>query len=509
MKPTFDLRPHQIAAIKSFYDAKRAGHRSQIFCLPTGAGKTYCAMEIISHLVKFDKRVNFLVDRDVLVRQTSSEFQRNGIRHGVAAGANTFGRHEAVQVISQQTATSRALPLNHADLNIIDECHVSHRYVASKIKQGGNWLGLSASPFRKGLAELYSNVINVTTTDRLVQEGWLSPLKIYCGVPIEVSKKTNSGEYDVEAAAEATMAIIGDIVQEWEEKTNEHFGGPVKTIVFSNSVADGEELARQFQARGHDFRAVSYLTEQEEKNDLIAMLRDGEIMGIISCMMLQRGFDVPDILCGIDAHPWRKSLSSVVQQCGRGMRIAPDKEYCLWLDPAQNLLRHKDRVMDFWMNGLDELVPMDNVAGEDQPDRNRGVCPKCKSILTGSACLQCGWERPVPTHGGIPMDGPDVVNGKLIALDLKADKPLKVQVGKKLYQVPPPLQGWNEICFLAQAYGKDQRWCQAQYRNLYGEFRRARYDPANHYPPSTMDLRAAIDHSKKLYVERRKRERAA
>ena len=512
MKATFDLRPHQIQAIRAFYDAKREGHRSQMFCLPTGAGKTFCAMEIISHLVKFDKRVNFLVDRDVLVKQTSEEFAKNGIRHGVEAGPNTFGRQEPVKVISQQTAVARSLPLNRADLNIVDEGHILFKYVAAKMEAGGNWLGLSASPFRKGLGSLYSNVINVTTTDRLVEEGWLAPLKIFCGKPVHVSKKTSSGEYDIAAAAEATMDIVGNIVEEWEAKTEQHFGGPVKTICFSNSVYDGEKMEAEFRERGHNFRAVSYLTDPEVKAETIEMLRDGHLTGIVSCQMLQRGFDVPDIMCGIDAHPWRRSLSSVVQQAGRAMRSHPGKEYALWLDHAQNCIRHQERLFEFWAHGLDELIPMDNVAGEDQPDREKGVCPECEALLTGSVCLSCGWEKPTPVGGGAPVDGPAVVDGELVSLDPRQLNGHRVaaQVGRTVYDLPPPAQGWEEICALAQEAGKAEdrahKWAHANFRHLYGHFRKGRYSADKMYPLASNEMRAAIDHRIRLFVAGKKRE---
>lgn len=506
-----ELRDYQVRAIKAFYDAVRDGKRSIMLCAPTGAGKTEIAMGIASHFVKYSKSIQFLVDRDVLVRQTSQRFNDNTIAHGVASGPTTHGRRQRVQISSVQTVRSREIDLSLADLVVNDEAHIVHSHIAQAM-ESGKWLGLSATPFRKGLGTLYDTVINVATTEALVQQKHLAPLKVSCGVPVEAGKKSSSGEYDIRDLTDKAMKIVGNVMENWENRVEWEFGGPVKTIVFSNTVVDGEAMEKAFQDRGHAFRAVSYLTDQDEKEDTIAALREGHIDGIISCQMLQRGFDVPDIMCGIDCHPWRKSLSSVIQQAGRAMRTAPGKSHAVWLDHAQNFLRHRDRIFEFWRDGMDELVPKDNVAGEDAPDREQGVCPECEGIMRARVCTVCGWEAPVAIGGGRAVDGPQVVNGELVDMDtpLTGGKAVKSQVGRREYELPPPHQGWQQLCRMAQEDGRDaqkgQRWCQAQYRKLYGEFRRARYHADKHYPEPSPDLMAAVSHSTRLYQDKQKRE---
>ena len=506
-----DLRGYQAAAINAFYARVREGQRSVMLCAPTGAGKTIIALGLFEHLVKHGKLANFIVDRTPLLQQTSTRLGEFHIPHGVASGTETWGRTEKIQVVSAQSARARRIDLGAADLNVVDEAHIQHRYVTEAIRAGGRWLGLSATPFTKGLADLYQSVVNVETTDQLIHEGWLAPLKIYCGVEIATPKKSSTGEYDVNDAAEKTKEVVVDILTEWEEKTEQHFGGPMKTICFANTVGDAEAIAREFRAAGYDFHVVSYMMSQGEKDELIEAHRKGEILGLISPEALQRGYDVDDIMVGIGAHKWRKSLSAVVQEAGRAMRPAASKDFALWLDCAGNIRRFRERLFDFWATGCEELVPLDSTPGPDEPGRE-AVCPKCQALMMGPRCRECGWSKPAPqrTPGEATL-GTICVNGKLVLLEEGDPRQHVVRIGRTDHELPPPPRGWQELCAIAQSAGKDkdrgQSWCQRFYKEMYGDFRYARFKPEQHYPAASPDMLRAVEHSTHLFVEAKKRER--
>ena len=504
-------RPYQVRAINSFYGAVRRGASRLVVCAPTGSGKTVVAGALVEHVVEKGRSVNFILDRDILVKQTSREFLSAGIRHGIQSGEQTFGQQYPCQIVSVQSAIARNLPLHLAKLNVVDECHIGWKYIFDEMQRGSVWLGLSASPFREGLGLHYDGgVINVAPTFGLVEEGWLAPLKIFCGVPIEVTKRASTGEYDLEAAATATLAIIGNILDEWEARASEHFGGPAKTIAFANTIADAEAMAEEFRGRGHDFEAYHYQLGTDVKDRLIKRLRHGDIMGLVSVEALQRGFDVPDIKIGIGAHPWR-TVSPVVQETGRPMRIAPGKKFAIWNDHAQNVLRHRAALMDFWAHGMDELDDRDNrPTGEDAPEREGAVCPQCDALLFGPKCRECGWTKPAATFNPAGESTTEHVDGELVEIDTGAPKSHVAKVGRKTYEIPPITVGSLQLCALAQEAGKDgvkgQRWMQAQCKKLYGDFAKRRFDPEKPYPAPDDTLRAAVEHSNQLFVDGRKRE---
>ena len=146
--------------------------------------------------------------------------------------------------------------------------------------QGSTWLGLTATPFKAGLGDIWQDVVNVISTNDLVRQGWLASLKIYVG-HMKTPDKNSAGDFDVRSAATIVIGDAKKIVSDWEEKTKEHFGKPVKTIAFANTVSDAEALNDEFNSRGHDFKVLHYELKQEQKDDAIADLRAGRIMGLV------------------------------------------------------------------------------------------------------------------------------------------------------------------------------------------------------------------------------------
>ena len=534
------LRDYQSASIELLREGIRDGHPRQILCAPTGSGKTLVGAYLIAEAAAKGSKAAFVCDRVALVNQTSKVFTEFGIPHGVAQGQNTFGRSLPVQVCSAQTIEARGF-WPDLDLVIVDEAHTQRKATLEFITAINKpVIGLTATPFSAGLAQTYSRVVNVTTTDKLIKDGWLAPLKVYAAKEIDMKgAKTNGGEWAASEVQARGSKIVGDIVAEWQAKTDKHFGKPVKTIGFSATVEHGEELCRAFQEAGHDFRQVSYKDgNNESRAALIEAFRRGEVMGLVSCEALAKGFDVPDILClaegsrvltekrglvpiekiskcdrlwdgvewvshggavcrgeqnvieyeglaatpghlvktaeqawppfgdaaiqqipivqtgisgiaipecaglfsrgrnhravsqtfrqakrrvwdildagprnrftcegllvhncGIAARPYRRSLASHIQQIGRVMRSAPDKDFALWLDHAGNYLGFLEETLDFFAQGVNELD--DGERGHVVRKRfSNGEAPKCRRCgyvwgegEEANLCPACGLER--------------------------------------------------------------------------------------------------------------------
>lgn len=430
MARSLELRPYQDGSIERLRIGARDGHRAQLLMIPTGGGKTIVAVSLVKSVVEKMARAAFVVDRVSLVDQTSATFDEYGIPHGVMQSSHWRCRpYERIQVCSVQTLARRGFP-EGLELIIIDECHVQHKSVIDFIKANPRVrvIGLSATPFTKGMAKTYTNLVNVVTQEQLISEGWLCPIKAYAAIAPDMTgaKVKFNGEWDEREIDTRCTAIVGDIVSEWLDKTNKHFGKAVKTIVFSASVAHGEELCAAFGKAGFRFEQVSYKdTDDEARRALIEEFRkpDSDITGLISCEALSKGFDVTDILCGIGARPYRKSLSSHIQQVGRVMRPHPGKEFALWLDHAGNWLRFRDDTEDVASNGLSELddgKALDAKVRKEPPqeDIEQHKCGDCKFIMpkTAKQCPMCGWERPRRASMHEQIDGHMIeVSGKATA----------------------------------------------------------------------------------------------
>jgi superfamily II DNA or RNA helicase len=195
------------------------------------------------------------------------------------------------------------------------------------------------------------------------------------------------------------MQITGDIVSEWIKKTHEIFGRPRKTIIFCSGVEHGADLSKKFAEQGYNFISISYKDEDEFKREVIEDFSkpDTEIHGLIATDILTKGFDVPDVMIGVSARPFSKSLSSHVQQMGRVMRGYPDKEFAVWLDHAGNYIRFQEDWEEIYNNGVHELDDAREKAKKEKTDKEKEAakCPKCGHLWAGGSdtCVHCGYTR--------------------------------------------------------------------------------------------------------------------
>ena len=469
----------------------------QILCAPCGAGKTICA----AHLVEATQRkgpggIIFLADRVSLIRQTSDEFRKFGIEHGVVQGEYTHGRTLPTQVCSMQSLEKRGfLPGSSIRLVVYDEAHgIRKQMVKLLLSMNVPLIGLTATPFTKGLGKIYDGCVDLITTDQLVAEGWLSPLRVIAGAEPDMAGAPTGkrGEWTGGAIEQRGRVIIGDILATWKEQTQRFFGGPVKTIVFSATVAHGREICEAFQEAGYDFRQVSYLDKDEEDAERkIEMYRQGKIMGLISVDKLSRGFDVPDTMCMIAARPYKEAFGAHIQQMGRVMRCAPGKEFGLLLCHSGNYLGFRDDMADFFRNGpgpLDMGKDKGKQRVRKKKPRKELVCP-CGVVMDpgSNVCSVCGREMK-RTNKVTVMDGEMVEVTGVTGGKGWADKAVGDYV-------------WQQVCRLALERKGDahsaKKTARGYFVNLTGAWpsKSRAFDPA---PLSAMDRQIGKDVNKGL-----------
>ena len=193
-----ELRPHQTDVVEKLVQGFKDGHRSQLLYAPTGFGKTEVAMAIMLEQAKQLKNVAMVLDRIVLVNQTSTRLGNYGINHGVLQADHwRYRPYEKIQVCSAQTLESRD---NFPDVSllIIDECHVQRKQIIQFIKDRPDMkvIGLTATPFTNGLGDTYTNVVGAKPTGDLIEDKWLTPLKIYIAKEIDMTgAKKVAGEW--------------------------------------------------------------------------------------------------------------------------------------------------------------------------------------------------------------------------------------------------------------------------------------------------------------------------
>lgn len=473
---SLQLREHQLTAIESLREGFKQGHNRQLLYAPTGYGKTEIAIYMMQATAQNYKRAAMVLDRIVLVDQTSKRLDKYDIEHGVFQASHwRYRPYERLQVCSAQTMERRD-DFPETDLLIIDECHIMRRQVVDYIQSRPNMkvIGLTATPFTKGLGELYSNVVVGSTTNFLVDNDWLTPLKVFIAKEIDMTgAKKVAGEWSADEVQERGIKITGDIVEEWIKKTHEVFGRPRKTIVFCAGVSHGADLVEKFARSGYNFVSISYKDNDDFKREAIKDFSrpDTEIHGLIATDILTRGFDVPDVMIGVSARPFSKSLSSHIQQMGRVMRSYPGKDYGIWLDHSGNYLRFRDdwdEVYEVGVHKLDEK--MEKAKKEPtEKEKKEARCPKCEALWpkNSEVCGECGHVRQ-------RLNQILTLPGQLTEL-----------AGRKKSGVIDKQDFYSQLLYIAHSRNYNRNWASHKYREKFGVWPRGLIESIKQPDPST------------------------
>lgn len=396
------LRPHQTATMDNLRQGFAMGHRAQMLYAPCGAGKTEIAVSMMDGSAKKNRRSAMLVDLKLLCAQTSARLAKYAIDHGIIQPESPRYRPELpIQVCMIQTLEARG-GFPAVDLLVVDEAHTLRASVIEFVRNNPTVkvVGLSGSPFTKGLANTYTNVVSACTVNQLIDQGLLISPRIFIAKQIDMTgAKKVAGEWSDKEATERGIKITGDVVAEWIAKTNEVFGGPKKTIVFCSGVAHGADLVQKFAEAGFNFISVSYKDDDEYKRQVLEDFAkpDTEIHGLIATDLLTKGFDVTDVCVGVSARPFSKSFSAHVQQLGRIMRPHDSKETAIWLDHSGNFLRFRDQWDSLCADGVTHL---DDGAEKIKPEptdneKEQSKCPRCGCLWNSATdvCAHCGFVR--------------------------------------------------------------------------------------------------------------------
>jgi len=391
-----NLYAFQSQSVEALRANIRVGINNQILSAATGSGKTVIAVYLLEECYNKGKRAIFVCDRIALINQTSAMLDEYGIPHGVIQAAHWRWRPgELIQVASAMTLERRSWPEN-TNLIIVDEAHGIRKQVVNRIDRRDTVvIGLTATPFTKGIGKHYDAVVTVTTTNKLITEGYLSPFRIFAASePDMKGVKVVAGEWQEDETAKRAMPIIGDIVAEYLKH-----GENKKFIAFGVNVAHCEEMQKQMLAAGVHCELYTYRTGDDERTEMVKEFRkpDSYIRGLISVSALAKGFDVSDVEVIIMARPLRSSLSEHIQIMGRGLRSHPGKTCCTILDHAGNSVRFWNETQDFFENGASTLDDgkRKEKKKKDPKEKKPLKCPKCFSVhAPAPSCPACGFIYP-------------------------------------------------------------------------------------------------------------------
>jgi superfamily II DNA or RNA helicase len=398
MKAELELRPFQAAAVQSLRVGLKESFLRQMLYSPTGSGKSVMATGLIKGARLKNKRVAFLVNRVQLVEQMSAVLRRYGIPHGVIQGENTRREYEHVLVCSIQTVAKRGLP--DVDFIVIDEAHAvagskDYRGIIESLA-GKPVIGLSASPFSKGLGKhydslggpLFERMVIAASIGELIEDGFLVDCDIYAPSEPDMSGikqvRNKFGEMDWSdmdvGNATDKAELIGDIVSHWFKLARN-----TSTVVFAANIAHSKHIVEQFCAAGVSAAHLDCYADTDERRDVLRRFESGEIRIVSNSALLAEGWDAPFCETLILARP-TKSLIRYLQMVGRVLRPFDGKDKALVLDHSGTVKRLGFPTDDLPLE-LDDGKPR---SASKQAQEKEAPLPK--------ACPSCAFMKPPKVH---------------------------------------------------------------------------------------------------------------
>lgn len=427
------LRPHQARAIDGLRASLMAGNVRPLLQAPTGAGKTVIAAHIVAGARAKSKRITFCVPSIGLVDQTFERFRENGIdaaEMGVIQADHPWRRaHAPVQIATAQTLARRSLP--ESDIVVIDEAHIRHG-VYERWMTDTDWLkvpfiGLTATPWARGLGLLFDDLIKPTSLKELIELGLLSPFRVFAPSHPDLDGiKTVAGDYHEGELAERMnkTVLVANIVETWLAR-----GENRSTLCFATGRAHAKAIRDQFVAAGVPVAYVDADTPRQEREQIGRDLHAGAVKVVVNIGTLTTGIDW-DVRCLILARP-TKSESLFVQIIGRALRTAEGKADAIILDHSDTHLR-LGMVTDIDRDELDDGRPLPKGARDDEREEPLPwECLGCAAVVPAriTKCCECGYERKRPVsvsymagdltelgHGGTRGSKPPSVKDQIAAM---------------------------------------------------------------------------------------------
>lgn len=319
-----DMRPYQVEAVDAVLSHWREWDR-ELLVMATGTGKTFTARKVIERRLA-EGPVLFVAHRDELIEQARSTF---GPGTGIVKAADVD--IEPVTVGSVQTLTRREPHPGFRTL-VIDEAHhaCSESYRAllgAYAPQGTKVLGLTATPDRHGLADVFEGVAYEYGIRQAVEDGWLA--RPTCKtVPLEIDLtgvRLADGDLAVGDLAGALSGYLRGVAEAIHQEAEHR-----KTLVFCPLVSVAKELRGYLLEEGMDAREVNGKSE-DRRETLEWFSEAGPGSVLCNAILLTEGVDIPSTDCVVVLRPTR-SRTLYVQMVGRGLRPAPEKSDCLILD---------------------------------------------------------------------------------------------------------------------------------------------------------------------------------
>jgi DNA repair protein RadD len=453
------LREDQAKAREDLREAVASGERRVVVQAPCGFGKTVLSSSIVASARAKGKRILFTVPAVSLVDQTVEAFWHEGIRDigVIQANHNMTDWSKPIQIASVQTLQKRGIP--EVDVVIIDECHkwfrFFERWFADEKWRKVPIIGLSATPWLKGLGSYFNKLLVANTIENMIKQKTLAPFKVFTPSHVDLKKvRVVAGEYAENDLFEVMgkPKLVADIAESWYQ-----FGQDRPTIAFCVNRAHADMVAKQFNEAGIPAGYMDCETKLHERKEIRRQFLAGKIKVVCNVDVIGLGVDWPEVSCLIYARPTRSEMR-FVQNIGRGLRIAEGKQDTIILDHSDTHLT-LGRVTDIHHETLDDGKPKISAMRAIELPKE---CPKCHYLKAPrtAVCPNCQFKveahaTPVKTEEGTleEFKGP--------------------KASPSAAKFPNKAATYGQLVWYGLNKGYNKGWAGNKYKELYGVYPRS------------------------------------
>ncbi len=340
-----NLRPYQQEAVDNILNAFGECRRN-LAVLPTGGGKTLIFSKIAERMLP--KRTLILAHREELIDQAIDKLHKaTGLFADKEKAQHRASLQADIVVASIQTLSRKKRrerwPSDHFGCVVCDEAHhsISKTWLDVLGYFDALTLGVTATPDRgdkKNLGQYYENVAFEISLFDLIDQGYLSPIKVIAA-PLEIdlnNVKQSAGDFDAAGVASALDPFLPSIANELQRLARHR-----KILTFLPLRATSRKFVDICNASGITARHVD--GESIDRKEILTAFERNEFQLLSNAMLLTEGYDCPDIDCVVVLRPTR-SRPLYSQMVGRGTRVDDFKDDLLlidflWAHERHNLIR--------------------------------------------------------------------------------------------------------------------------------------------------------------------------
>lgn len=343
----YKLQPNsmQLRFIHNLEKMMKDGAEKALLISATGTGKTYASAFALRNVNP--EKALFLVHREQIAKQAIKSYKNvfgDTKTFGLLSGNSKETRAQylfaTMQMMGKKAVREQFEP-EEFNIIVIDEVHRAGAESYQRIMNYFSpqlWLGMTASPDRPDGFDIYElfdhNIAYEIRLQQAMEEDLLCPFHYYGITDLQINGET----FDDDASFRNFNLLTSDQRVDYIIENAKYYGysgNRVKGLIFCSRKEEAKILSQRFNRKGFKTNYLSGEDSQAVREEMIERLvtddKNNYLDYIFSVDIFNEGVDIPEVNQVIMLRPTESPIV-FVQQLGRGLRKANDKEYVIILD---------------------------------------------------------------------------------------------------------------------------------------------------------------------------------